>query len=61
MAALPCPPEDWPRFSNRALGRFAEARGLADRAAKAADTQDAPGTAQPARAHALLTRLSTAP
>jgi hypothetical protein len=42
----------------RALGRAAEARGFAARAAGAADAEDAPGSAQPARAHALLAGLA---
>ncbi len=42
----------------RALGRIDAARGLAERAAKAAEAWDAPGSAQPARAHALLSRLA---
>jgi serine/threonine-protein kinase len=45
----------------RARGRTGEARDFAERAAKAADIQDAPGTARPARAHALLARLAAAP
>jgi hypothetical protein len=45
----------------RALGRAAEARDVARRAASAADAEDAAGTAQPARAHALLARLAASP
>lgn len=45
----------------QALGRAAEARDLARRAAGAADAADAAGTAQPARAHALVDRLAASP
>jgi hypothetical protein len=45
----------------QATGRAAEARALASRAAGAADAQDAPGSARPLRAHALVARLAASP
>jgi hypothetical protein len=42
----------------QALGHARQASDLAQRAANAADAQDAPGTAQPAHAHAMLARLT---
>jgi Tfp pilus assembly protein PilF len=44
-----------------ALGHNAEARDLARRAVSAAEAQDAPGTAQPARAQAVLALLTVSP
>jgi hypothetical protein len=38
----------------RAMGRTAEARALAARASAAADAEDAPGSLQLARVHALI-------